>query len=426
LHEAALFGHLIARPDTAGAPEDRLLKKWGKRSMKRVSRYLAVLIMLLSAPGLALAQARYTVRTTGDVVQLRDARADVVISVLTPVSNAYEMVVKGENVIRMPIKSVDEMRARPGLNGIPLLAPFANRLDDTYFYANGKKYNFDTENGTVRGPVPIHGYLTGASAWKVVEAKADADGAWLTTKLEFYKNPLYMQNFPFAHVLTMTYRLSNGEMEVHTKIENLSIEPMPVAIGFHPYFQLTDSVRNDWVLNVPAATHWKLADNKVPTGETEPADLFWGGDRRAVPMSRFANRLIDDVFTDLERDARGRATVSVKGKSQTLAVTLGPKFKTILVYSTVAPPPPPNPNAPPRPPQAAAPAPPPVSTGPAIPLSAKDQSPAPLARGFVAFEPMAGITNSMNAAQKGQYKDLQSIPPGGTWEESFWVRATGY
>lgn len=394
--------------------------------MKRVSRYLAVLAVLLSAPGLALAQARYTVKTTGDVVQLRDARDDVIVSVLTPVSNAYEMVVKGENVIRMPIKSVDEMRARPGLNGIPLLAPFANRLDDTHFYANGKKYNFDMENGTVRGPVPIHGYLSGASTWKVVEAKADANGAWVTSKLEFYKNPLYMQNFPFAHVLTMTYRVSNGELEVKTKIDNLAIEPMPVAIGFHPYFQLTDSVRNDWVLNVPAQTHWKLAANKTPTGETEPADTFWGGDRKAVPMSRFANRLIDDIFTDLERDSRGRATVSVKGKSQMLSVTLGPNYKTILVYSTIAPPPPPTPPAPGAAPRPQAAPVPPVSVGPPVPLSAKDQSPAPPARGFVAFEPMAGITNSMNAAQKGQYKDLQSIPPGGSWEESFWVKATGY
>ena len=345
--------------------------------MKRVSRYLAVLLMVLAAPGLALAQARYTVTTNGDVVQLRDTRADVIVSVLTPVSNAYEMVVKGENVIRMPFRTVDELRARPNLNGIPLMAPFANRLDETAFWANGKKYNFDMENGTVRGPIPIHGYLTGASTWKVVEAKADANGAWVTSRLEFYKNPLYMQNFPFAHVLTMTYRLSNGELEVRTKIDNMANEPMPVSIGFHPYFQLTDSVRNDWVLNVPARTHWKLAANKIPTGETQPADAFWGGDRRSVPMSRFADRLIDDVFTDLERDARGRATVSVQGKSQNLAVTLGPKYRTILVYSTVAPPPPPAANAAPRPPQAAAPAPPPVSTGPAIPLSAKDQSPAP-------------------------------------------------
>ena len=394
--------------------------------MNRIGGCLAALAVLMAAPGLAAAQARYSVKTTGDVVQLRDARSDVTISVLTPVANAYEMVIKGHNVIRMAIKSVDEMRERPGLNGIPLLAPFANRLDETAFWANGRKYNLDTENGTVRGPIPIHGYLSGTGAWKVVEAKADANGAWIVEKLEFYKHPLYMQNFPFAHVLTMTYRLSNGEMEVHLKIDNLAVEPMPVAVGFHPYFQLTDSNRNDWTLNVPAPTHWKLADTKAPNGETEPADTFWGGDRHAVPMSRFATRLIDDVFSDLERDGRGRATVSVKGKAQSLAVTLGPKYKTVLVYSTVAPPPPPNPNAPPRPPQAQQAAPVPVSKGPPIPLTATTGEPAPPARGFVAFEPMVGITNSMNAAQKGQYKELQSIPPGGSWEESFWVKPTGY
>ena len=41
--------------------------------------------------------------------------------------------------------------------------------------------------------------------------------------------------------------------------------------------------------------------------ETEPADAFWGGDRRQVPLSRFATRTIDDLFSDLERDADGRA-----------------------------------------------------------------------------------------------------------------------
>ena len=44
----------------------------------------------------------------------------------------------------------------------------------------------------------------------------------------------------------------------------------------------------------------------------------------------------------------------------------------------------------------------------------------------MAFEPMVAITNALNLAQKGTYKDLQSIPPGESWEESFWVRTKGY
>src|SRR5215475_8740131 len=99
-----------------------------------------VLAATLLAPGLAMAApARYSVKTIGDIVQLRDNKTDTVVSVLKPVNNAYEMVVRGHNTIRMTIKNVDDLRARPGLNGVPFLAPFANRLDQDAFYANAKK-----------------------------------------------------------------------------------------------------------------------------------------------------------------------------------------------------------------------------------------------------------------------------------------------
>jgi aldose 1-epimerase len=362
----------------------------------------------------ASAQARYSAKQTGDIVQLRDTRTDTTVSVMTTVSNAYEMVVKGQNIIRIPFATVDDFRARPGLNGIPLLAPFANRLDEQAFYANGKKYNFDMELGNVRGAIPIHGYLSGAKDWKLVEAKADRTSAWVTSRLDFYRHPQWMKQFPFAHTLEMTYRLADGVLEVKTRIENLSTEPMPVAIGFHPYFQLTDSTREDWVLSIGAKTHWLLAENKIPTGETEPAERFFP-DRKAAALKDFD---LDHVFGDLERDAQGRAVMSVKGKTQQLDVLLGPNFRSIVLYS-------PNPanargggrGGPPATPPAA-------PAAPAIPLTGAKET--VTNRGFIAFEPMVGITDSMNLAHKGLYKDLQSIPPGGKWEASFWLRPSGF
>ena len=384
--------------------------------MKRLAG-AAILAVALALP--AAAQAQYSVKTMGDVVQLRDAKTDTVVSVLTPVSNAYEMVVKGHNILHMPFKSLDEMRARPGLNGIPLLAPFANRLDEEAFYANGQKYNFDMGLGNVHGPIPAHGYLMGASEWKVVQARSDASGAWVTNKLDFYRYSKYMKQFPFAHTLTMTYRLSRGVLEVRTRIDNLSAEPMPVSIGFHPHFMLTDSVRQDWMLSIGGKTHWLLGPDKLPTGQTEPSEKFLGGDIHAVPMSRFAAKEIDEGFSDFERDAKGRGGISLRGAKQSITVTVGPKFRTMLVYSTV-----PDLNPAPAP-QPAAPLPPPVSSGPAIPFSAIDPVEPP-ARGVIAIEPMVGITDAMNLAQKGLYKELQSIAPGGHWQESFWITPRGY
>ena len=343
------------------------------------------LLTVVLSVAAATAQPQNPART-GDIVRLQDARAKVAVSVLTTVSNAYEVTVNGHNILRTPFSSVDEFRAKPGLNGVPLLAPFANRLDELAFYANGRKYNFDMELGNVRGPIPIHGFITNAADWKLVEARADARAAWVTSKLEFYRHPEFMKQFPFAHTITMTYRLENGMLEVRTRLENLSSEPMPVAIGFHPYFQLTDSSRDEWTLSVGAKTHWILAANKIPTGETQPIEKILPDPRNVA----LRDVLLDDGFTDLERDAQGRGVVSLRGRGQELDVLIGPKFKAVLIYT------------------------------PRLPAGAQAN------RGSVAIEPMAGITNAMNLAHKGLYRDLQSIPPGGFWEESFWIRPRGF
>lgn len=387
--------------------------------MQRLMPMVLLALAMVMPSGLAAAQTRYTVKTMGDIVQLRDNATKTIVSVLTPVSNAYEMVVDGHNTIRMNIKSVNQLRARPGLNGVPFLAPFANRLDQDAFFANGKKYNFDMQLGNIHGIIPIHGYLMNTNHWKVVEVKADKTGSWITSKLDFYKYPDYMKQFPFAHTITMTYKLANGSLEVHTRIDNLSAAPMPVAIGFHPYFALTDSVRDQWTLDAGAKTHWLLDTTKVPTGVTEPTSKFFGGDPHDVPLSRFAHREIDDVFTGLERDSKGRATFSIKGVRQKISLTVGPNFRAVVLYSTV---PRPANNARRRP----LPKMPPVSVGPDVPLSATDTTPAPPNRGFIAMEPYAGITDSMNLAYRGLYKDLQNIPPGGHWEGSFWITPSGY
>jgi galactose mutarotase-like enzyme len=324
-------------------------------------------------------QASYTAVTTGDIVELRDTRADITVPVVTTLSNAYQMIVKSQKVIRETFSDLAQFRARPGLNGVPLLAPFANRLDEQAFYANGKKYSFDMGLGNVRGAVPIHGFLTGAKDWRLVEAKADAQAAWVTTTLDFYRNPQWMKQFPFAHTITMTYRLQDGALEVRTRIDNLSNDPMPVAIGFHPYFQLTDSPRDEWNVALDARAHYRLGANLIPTGDTEPIEQLFPTPH-AIALKDIA---LDDVFGDLARDKDGRAVMGIRGKAQQLDVSLGPNYRAMVVYS-------------------------------------------PKGSNFVALEPMVGITDSMNLAQKGLYKELQSIPPGGFWQESFWIRPRGF
>ena len=120
---------------------------------------------------------------------------------------------------------------------------------------------------------------------------------------------------------------------------------------------------------------------------------------------------LDDVFGDLVRDDRqGRATMSVVGKSQRLDIVLGPNFRSVVIWA-------PNPAN--------------TGRGSQNPTAATQtgrggqSQPAP-DRNFICIEPMAGITDAVNLAHRGLYKELQSIPPGGTWRESFWVKPSGF
>ena len=334
------------------------------------------ILVALAAPATA---AEYSIRRHDDVIQLEDATSQIVVSVAPAAGNVvFEMKVKGQNVLRFPYGSLDEFKSRPALSGIPFLAPWANRLDEQAFYANGKKYAFDMELGNVRGAHPIHGFLSYAREWQVVEAKADGASAWVTSRLEVFRQPAWIAQFPFAHTIEMTHRLQDGALEVATRIQNLSAEAMPVAVGFHPYFQLTDSTRDQWTLSVGARTEWVLSPDKIPTGETRPIDQRFPNPNAAL----LRDHDLDHVFGDLIR-ASGRAVISVKGKSQRLDVTLGENYRAVVLYS-------------------------------------------PKDRDFICVEPMAGITDALNLAQRGLYKELQSIPPGGTWEARFWVRPSGF
>jgi aldose 1-epimerase len=362
---------------------------------RRVARGAGLVagIVLLSSLS-ALAQP-YSVSQDAGVVRLTDVKHQTTVAIVPAVGNvAFEMTVKGHNVLRFPYASLEAFKTKPSMNlGIPFMGPWANRLDEQGFYANGRRYAFDMDLGNVRGAIPIHGFLTFADRWTVVDAKSDGSAAWVTSRLEFYRNPLWMAQFPFAHTIEMTYRLEAGVLEVRTRIENLAQEPMPVSIGFHPYFQLTDSPRDEWTVTLGARTEWALAANKVPTGETRPIATTFP-DPAAIALKE---QDLDHVFGDLVRDGSGRATMTVKGRTQQLDVVVGPNYKAMVVYA-------PRPQA---------------------PAPGTQLTPAQV-RNFICFEPMAAITNAMNMAHKGLYKELQSIPPGGTWQESFWVRPRGF
>src|SRR5205807_39562 len=121
-----------------------------------------------------------------------------------------------------PYTSVDEFKSRPALSGIPFVGPWANRLDEQAFYANGRKYAFDMTLGNVGGEIPIHGFLSTTDRWRVVEAKADGNSACVPSRLEFFKEPAWMKQFRFEHAVDVAYRGHDGVLGVKSKGAHIS------------------------------------------------------------------------------------------------------------------------------------------------------------------------------------------------------------
>jgi len=314
------------------------------------------------------------------VVRLTDSVRGVDVAIVPSVGNAaYEFNVHGKNILYFPYADVSEFQKNPQLSGIPFLAPWANRLSDQFFWANGKKYAFDMALGNVRGANPIHGLLSSSPYWQVTAVSAEKSSASVTSRLEFWKYPDLMAQWPFAHEYEMTYTLKDGTLEVRVTIANLSADPMPVAIGFHPYYRIPDVPRDEWTAHIPARKR-VVADNRlIPTGEFRPMDLA-----AQFPLK---GRTLDDGFIDLEREADGRAHFYIQAGSRKVETMYGPNYPVAVVW---------EPNA------------------------ANGQP-----REFICFEPMTGITNAVNLAHDGKYPDLQTVAPGAKWSESFWIRTSG-
>jgi aldose 1-epimerase len=339
------------------------------------------LLCLLALPLMATAQNYIAEKTTDhgvDIVRLTDKAAGVEVSIAPSIGNrAYEMKVHGGNILYLGAADVGALKERPGLSGIPFLAPWANRMADGGFWANGKKYTFNSTLGSVRVPangIAMHGMLSTTPLWEVTEVKADKDGAHVTSRFEFWKHPELMANWPFAHEYEMTYRLSQGTLEVITTVINRSAEPMPLALGYHPYYNLPGVPRDEAVAHIPAKTAVITDDRLVATGEMKPMDL-----PDPTPLK---GRTLDNGYTDLIRDAQGHAVFSVEGKGKKIEVTYGPKWQVAVVWE-------------------------------------------PANQNFICFEPMAGITNGVNLAHDGKYPQQQVLAPGATWRESFWIKASG-
>jgi galactose mutarotase-like enzyme len=146
--------------------------------------------------------------------------------------------------------------------GLPLLAPWANRLGSWRYRAAGVSVDLTgmAISTDARG-LPIHGLLVGQPGWRVTRPTVRRDAARVVAALN-----VDAPAFPFPHRLELTIRVRPSTLQVATTVHPTGSRSVPVAFGWHPYLRLPSASRRSWRLTLPVREHLALDDRGIPTG----------------------------------------------------------------------------------------------------------------------------------------------------------------
>jgi aldose 1-epimerase len=230
---------------------------------------------------------------------------------------------RGEELLALP-GGLDGYR-QGRVTGLPLLAPWANRLGARRYEVDGIVVDLDGLDLTAdEHGLPIHGTMTARPGWELVAVSRDS----LAARFDFGAHPDLLASFPFPHELQIEASLEATTLRMDTTLVPTADRPVPVSFGYHPYLRLPGARRADIRLRLPQRRHVELDDRQLPTGrahaeeaEDEPVgtrtfdDLYALGDDRRLSLIGGGRRLVLELG-----DGYGHAQVFTPPAAETICL----------------------------------------------------------------------------------------------------------
>jgi aldose 1-epimerase len=207
------------------------------------------------------------------------------------------------------------------------LIPWPNRLADGRYSFDGDDYQLDLSEPAKRNA--IHGLLRWRS-WQALEREPSR--VLMGTRLQ--PSPGY----PFALDVSVVYELDeDAGLTVTTTAVNVGERACPYGTGQHPYLSPGASLLEECLLELPARTRILTDEQRqLPCGR-EPV----AGTELDFRQGRLLGKTrIDSAFTDLDRDASGRAVAKLScpdGSCLELALDEAYPFIEVFTADTLAP-----------------------------------------------------------------------------------------
>jgi galactose mutarotase-like enzyme len=200
--------------------------------------------------------------------------------------------------------------------GLPLLAPWANRLGSTSYEVAGTAVDLGPlALGTDENGLPIHGTMTAQPGWEILSLGPGT----VTSRFAYDARPDLLAAFPFPHELTIEATLDDGGITITTTLRPTGSVPVPVAFGWHPYLRLPGTPRRSWRLRLPERDHIELDERGLPTGRSTT---------EAAEDEPIGERVFDDLYA-LGPDRE----LAVHDRRRRLTVRYGPGYPFAQVFA---------------------------------------------------------------------------------------------
>jgi aldose 1-epimerase len=190
-----------------------------------------------------------------------------------------------------------------------VLLPWPNRIEGGTYEFDGRQHQLALTKPEEHNA--IHG-LVRWSAWTAAERERHR----VVLEHILHAHPGY----PFTLALRLEYTLTGQGLEVRTTATNVGDSACPYGAGAHPYLTLGTSTVDPLVLRLPARSVLESDERGLPVG-IRKVDGTEYDFRESRPIG---STVLDNGFTDLERDEDGRARVELRdpdtGRSLTLWV----------------------------------------------------------------------------------------------------------
>ncbi len=227
--------------------------------------------------------------------------------------------------------------------GGAFLVPYPNRIRGK-LSADGKSITTEWHGKTISLPANWHGKNAGAephamhglildSKTEEVKTESTADGQTVTGTIhagDFGGHWLSKTDLNF------TIALTGDAVDATITAKNVGDEPEPLAVGWHPYFNIPSGDRKQARLHVPGEQVAEVNnyDDVFPTGKLIPVKgTKW--DFTAPDGKPLDDVFLDDNWSKLQR-TKGAVEVKVTDPASSYGIDiegLSPEIKTVQVYS---------------------------------------------------------------------------------------------